>query len=404
MIRSNCGISQYSCKLHNQAVSSTAKSTNGSNMEFDKKEKDLIGSFLYPAFSQGVPENTSNDEIDIINQILKTVESQFKKKKYVLGQALNFTMIAQKLSNYDVEQKLFTAELTFDEIFERYGLVESRGDTTANTLTLKYSVQEEGIRKIEESVVNLFHSMDRSDYPSAYVYNTGQWKKFQDLMLLCFKLSESAKLKVCNDLIVFGMKTMPKNSFYIREIPRIRLFEGVIGNYQRGIAGENGGLVFQALAYGFLTADRPHLSIVADKVRTGSSRQKRFGDIDCYSGMDLELSVEVKDFEITIKNFNKELGDFCRNCKGNNIVGIAFVHSISDDAAELILENDVQIITQDIAMSLVAYWDWKKQDAALQGTLHYISHIEQNPSAVARLLAFINETDSSHDSLVYFEK
>jgi hypothetical protein len=373
-------------------------------MEFDNKEKDLIDSFLQAAFPQAVSENASVDEIGIISQILETVESQFKKKKYVLGQALNFTMLAQKLSNYDEGQKVFTPELVISEIFERYGLVESRGGTTANTLTLKFSGQEEGIRKIEESVASLFHGMDRSDYPSAYVYNTGQWKKFQDLMLMCFKLSEGAKLKVCNELIVFGMNTMPKNSFYIREVPRVRLFESVINSYQRGIKGENGGLIFQALVYGFFTSDRPHLSIVADKVRTGSSRQKRFGDIDCYSGMDLELSVEVKDFEISAKNFDKELGEFCRNCKGNNIIGIAFVHSVSDEAAELILENDVQIITQDIAMSLVAYWDWKKQDAALQGTLHYISHIEQNPSAVERLLAFINENDSSHDSLVYLKK
>lgn len=60
-------------------------------MEFDKKEKDLIDSFLQAAFSQDVLENASADEVDIISQILETVESQFKKKKYVLGQALNFT-------------------------------------------------------------------------------------------------------------------------------------------------------------------------------------------------------------------------------------------------------------------------------------------------------------------------
>ena len=269
---------------------------------------------------------------------------------------------------------------------------------------MRFADSEEGIRKIEESVANLFHGMDRSDYPSAYVYNTGQWKKFQDLMLLCFQLSEGAKFKVCNELIDFGMETMPKNSFYIRETPRVRLFESVLSNYERGVKGENGGLVFQALAYGFLCSDRPHLSIVADKVRTGSSRQKRFGDIDCYFGMDLELSVEVKDFEITAKNFDKELGEFCRNCKGNNIVGIAFVRDITEEAAELVVEHDVQIITQHIAMSLAAYWDWKKQDTALQGTLHYISHIEQNPSAVERLMTYISEIDSSHDSLVYLKK
>ena len=373
-------------------------------MNIDQKEKELINSFLYTAFLKDVVESATEDEKKIIEQILNIVETQFKKKKYVLGQALNFTMLAQKLSNLDHELKQYTPELSIDDIFERYGLVKSRGDTTANTLTLRYNDTEEGIRKIEESVANLFHAMDRSDYPSAYVYNTGQWKKFQDLMLLCFQLSESAKYKACISLIAFGIQKMPKNSFYIREVPRIRIFEEIIKNYERGVKGENGGLVFQALAYGFLTSDRPHLSIVADKVRTGSSRQKRFGDIDCYSGMDLELSVEVKDFEITAKNFNKELGEFCRNCKGNNIIGIVFVYSVTDEAAELILNHDVQIITQEIALSLIAYWDWKKQDAALQGMLHYLSHIEQNPSSVNRLLAFINDIDGAHDSLVYFNR
>lgn len=370
-------------------------------MTIDKKEKELIDGFLHSAFTEDVVEEASKAEIEIIAEILSTVKSQFKKKKYILGQALDFTMLAQKLSNHDVEQKLFTPKLSLDEIFKRYGLVESRGGTTANTLTLRINNQEEGIRKIEEDVANLFHNMDRSDYPSAYVYNTGQWKKYQELLLLCFRLSEGAKYRVCKELIAFGMNTMPKNSFYIRDVPRIRLFESLINEYPRGVKGENGGLVFQAMAYGFLTADRPHLSIVADKVRTGSSRQKRFGDIDCYSGMDLELSVEVKDFEVTKKNFSKELGEFCRNCEGNNIVGIAFIQSATDEAEKLIRDSGVQIITQDVVTTLVAYWDWKKQDTAVQGTLHYISHIEQDPNAVRRLLTFIDKIDNTHDSLVY---
>lgn len=373
-------------------------------MGIDDKEKNFIAGFLNSAFESDVMEGASTEECEIIDRILDIVSSQFKKKKYVLGQALDFTLLAQKMSKIDIELKGFTPDLTLGQIFERYELVETRGDTAANTLSLRLNGQVEGIRKIEESVANLFHAMDRSSYPSAYVYNTGQWKKFQDLMLLCFKLSESAKLKLCNALINLGMETMPKNSFYVREVPRIRLFERVIRDYERGVSGENGGLVFQALAYGFLSSDRPHLSIVADKVRTGSSRQKRFGDIDCYSGMDLELSVEVKDFEITGKNFDKELGEFCRNCNGNNVVGVAFVKSVSDEAAEIILSYGVRIITQDIALSLIAYWDWMKQDSALQGMLHYISHIEQNPSAVERLLSFINGNESSHDSLVYFKE
>ena len=34
--------------------------------------------------------------------------------------------------------------------------------------------------------------------------------------------------------------------------------------------------------------------------------------------------------------------------------------------------------------------------------LHYLAHVEQNPDAVERLLAFIHENDAGHDSLSFF--
>lgn len=370
-------------------------------MQVSEDEKKLINEFLSSAFT-AIPHTAySKEEGEIISDVLLEVRNHFSGKKYILGQAINFTMLSQKLSNIDAEAKRYHPNLTLDDIFDRYELITTRGKRAANTLTLKLGDYVEGIRKIEESVANLFHSMDRSDYPSAYVYNSGQWKKYQDMMLLCFKLSETAKYKLCLDLIAFGMKAMPKNSFYIREFPRKRLLEPIIKNYERGVIGENGGVIFQAIAYGLLIADRPHLSIMVDKVRTGSSRQKRFGDIDCYYGFDLELSVEVKDFEITQNNFDKELGEFCRNCQGNKVVGVVFAEKITDTAKKVISDYGVRAITQSEILYLASFWDWQKQNAAVQAILHYISHVEQNPSAVERMLSFIYGIDSSYDSLVY---
>jgi hypothetical protein len=51
----------------------------------------------------------------------------------------------------------------------------------------------------------------------------------------------------------------------------------------------------------------------------------------------------------------------------------------------------------------VRIWDWQKQDAAVHEMLHYLAHVEQNPSAVARLLAFIGERDPEHNSLTYYQ-
>lgn len=367
-----------------------------------ESEKHIIQEFLGEIFIE--PDAKISDvtqEEALIEEYIDYIDTRFKSMKYILGLGLDFCILAQKLSRQDSEMKQFTPNFTNEEIFHRYQLVTSRGGKKANTLTLTYGDSQEGIRKIEESVANLFHAMDRSDYPSAYVYNTGQWQKYQDLLTWAFQLSESGKWAVCDRLISYGLDHLPKNSFYVREQPRVRLYEQLVQSYERSAKGENGGLVFQAIAYGFLCADRPHLALVADKVRTGSSRQKRFGDIDCYGGLDLETSVEVKDIDITPKHFDKELGQFCRNCEGNNIVGIAFVAGIDDKTAKIILRHGVRIITQVILLRIVELWDWEKQNAAVQGTLHYISHIEQNPSAVVRLLEFIRDNDPNHDSLAY---
>jgi len=50
---------------------------------------------------------------------------------------------------------------------------------------------------------------------------------------------------------------------------------------------------------------------------------------------------------------------------------------------------------------LVSLWDWQKQNNAVQGMLHYIAHVEQDPKAVRRLLEFIKEVDPNHDTLTF---
>jgi hypothetical protein len=126
-----------------------------------------------------------------------------------------------------------------------------------------------------------------------------------------------------------------------------------------------------------------------DKVRTGSSRQRRFGDIDLYSGLDLEVSVEVKDMNIGSGNLGHQLGLFMKKALARNLPGLIFAGSIEVDARQLIVEDGFQIVTQDELLNEIRRWDWQKQDSAVNGLMHYLSNIEQNPEAVLRLLEFI---------------
>lgn len=83
--------------------------------------------------------------------------------KYILGLAIDFALLAQRLSTVDEEGKALQKGLTEEELFARYQLVTERGSRQANTLTLKYGGMQQGIRKIEESVAEFFHRLKRSD-------------------------------------------------------------------------------------------------------------------------------------------------------------------------------------------------------------------------------------------------
>lgn len=216
----------------------------------------------------------------------------------------------------------------------------------------------------------------------------------------------TGRLVAVRQLLNYGLNNLPVNTFIGRAQARVRLFEEIVTRYPRrpprGI-GENAGLAFQAMAYGFITADRGHLEIIAASVRTGSARQLRIGDIDGYHGLDLELSVEVKDIRIDADNFGRELSQFANNVRRFGILGLALVFDIDATARQMLTEDGVVAITETEMVKVIRTWDWLKQDAAVHGMLHYLAHIEQNVHAVQRLLTFISEVDPFHDSLVYFQ-
>ena len=364
-------------------------------------EKRTVESFLRPIFGK-IGHDVSSAEQGIVSTVCDTVERQFSKAKYPLGLAIDFAVVAQQLAAVDPRLRKFDPTLDIDGIRSRYDIVKERKQTKANTLTLRFRGVSAGIRSVEERLCAVFAATNRPGYPSAYVYNTGQWHKFEEMLVNCFRLSPSGRLRLCEELFDFAFANIPVNVFYGRPLPRVRVFERLIEEYPRSVTGENGGLVYQAIAMGFFSADRPHLQIIADKVRTGSSRQRRFGDIDAYAGLDLEMSVEVKDFGLDTANWEEHLLPFCNAVNDAGVQGIAFVKDAEAQVIEAIDEKGVMVLTESAAVSVVSYWDWRKQNAALEGALHYLSHVEQNPSAVKRCLAFVKAHDAGHDLLSYF--
>lgn len=366
-------------------------------------DKEAAESFLSRYFRDEVRQLDkkllTQDERDIIRQVLGYVRQRFAGMKYILGTALDFTLLAQRVAQYDARFHKTQNGLELVDIFNSFSIVEIVGSRTANTLTFKMpDGQKYGIRKIEEEVVDFFHGVKRSAYPSAYVYNTGQWRKFEDLLLLCFKLGEFARYTLSKALLEYGLAELTANTFWTRNKKRPRLFSQIIqpDGYERSFSGQNGGLILQAIYYGFFKSDRPHLDFIVDKVRTGSSRQHRFGDIDTYAGVDLELSAEVKDLAITTDNLDRQCGSFLRSCEEYGIKGIICCEDITYDAHQMISSSGCAVLSLPMVRDLVELWDWPKQDSAYCSCLHYISHVEQDADATRRILQFTAALDPNH--------
>jgi hypothetical protein len=107
--------------------------------------------FLAAHFGDGhEPSPLSPEESEVVDHVLVYVEERFGTMKYILGLAIDFAILAQRLSLVDEEAKVARLELTEQELFQRYTLIERVGSRTANTLSLTFGDHpKEGIRKIE---------------------------------------------------------------------------------------------------------------------------------------------------------------------------------------------------------------------------------------------------------------
>jgi hypothetical protein len=90
------------------------------------------------------------------------------------------------------------------------------------------------------------------------------------------------------------------------------------------------GAAFQGLVFGFLRADNPHLQIEIDKVRTGSKRLQRIGDVDGWEGARLAISAEVKQFTLKATDVTG-LSDLANATGRRGALGIVTALGFEDD-------------------------------------------------------------------------
>ncbi|MDQ2074761.1 hypothetical protein RBH20_19730 [Haloarcula sp. H-GB4] len=380
------------------------------NYERSDEEQAAIEAFLSDYFpelyddevqttlteSASEPREISDAEDAEIRTLLKSVDEEFGTSKGTLGLAIDFLMIAEQLSREDDRLSGFQPDIDRETILNWYE------NTAKTTLTPKYDGTRYGIRPVHNDVIELFRSdLLRTNFPSSPGHHTGEWERYDHMLESSFRLSSEGRHEAVQQVFDLGLDRLAARDFDKRDPPFPNPFVEVLNHYQRSHPDEEGGLTYQAMAYGYVRTNWSHLSFRASKVRTGSARQHRQGDIDGYYGPDLMLSVEVKDRHIDDSTVYKEFEAMMDLAERTNVVVVGICTSVTENAAATLEEAGVEIVTDQDLEDELQVWDYHKQNRAIQGMVHFLSSIEEDPAAVQRLLRFIQSVDPENPALAH---
>ncbi len=233
------------------------------------------------------------------DQLFTQFENGFPGRKFSAGLLVAFIDFLDELG---VPGQGFQS---FAEMLEKY----PRKTTTsagqrANQLIVSTAGKTLGIRPFYNAAEKYFRAdHKRFDYPSCAPHATQAWQDYIPWLdaLVTFSAVELTKLRaqVCQ----YVLDTLKSQEFdpasVAVEPPLFRLLlEGFEMTAQKG---EPSGATFQGIVFGFLRADNPHLQIEIEKVRTGSKRLQRVGDVDGWEGGRLAISAEVKQYTLDMK-------------------------------------------------------------------------------------------------------
>ena len=333
-------------------------------------------------------DEVSDAEREVIDALVSEAGKQFASSKGTLGLAIDFLILAEELAQHDDWLAGFDPNITVDDILDRYDSMAK------SSLTLKRGNAREGIRTFHNELIELFREdLNRTNFPSSPGHHTGEWERYDNMLELAFRLSRDGRYVAAQELFDLGLERLESSEYERRDPPFEDPFLKVLRDFKRKAPNEQGGSAYQALCYGYVKAEWPHLSFRASKVRTGSSRQQRYGDIDGYHGPDLMISVEVKDRVIDESNVYAELGTMMKVAQNTTAIAIAICTEVSKGARQTLEEADVRVLDDEDIGRQLRFWDYHKQNRALHGMLHFFANIEENPDGVQRLLRFVSSID-----------
>jgi hypothetical protein len=231
----------------------------------------------------------------------------------------------------------------------------------------------------------------RFDYPSCAPHATQAWGDYRRWLdaLATFSPAEIDELR--DRVANFVLDTLADQAFdpstVVVDPPLFRL---VLEDFDMTARrGEPTGAAYQGIVFGFLRADNPHLQVEIDKVRTGSARLQRIGDIDAWEGARLAISTEVKQYVLEV-DAAPDLEGFANKVGERGAIGIVASLGYADGAREAIEALGLRAIDRGDMLRIVELWDPLKQRTATQSLIYYARHVEKNSSLADRIEAFLS--------------
>lgn len=319
-------------------------------------------------------------------------EQGFKKRKFSAGLLVALIDFFIDLDTPNGKFKDFAAFLA------KYpAQAQTAGKDTANTLIVKVSASAtKGIRPFYNKVETYFRAeQKRFDYPSCAPHATQAVWDYQGWLDSLVTYSKDDLLALRKKVVDYVLKQLPSHEFDPAQVPtEPPLFKLILESFDMAAkSGEKSGAAYQGICYGFVRADNPHLNVEIEKVRTGSKRLQRVGDVDCWDGERLAISGEVKQYEV-VDDKAADFEAFANAVGVRGAIGIVFALSFGEGAKDTLEGMGLRALDKEDVLRTVELWDTRKQAAAVQATIYYAKHIEKNSSLTERLTKFIEEAEA----------
>lgn len=232
----------------------------------------------------------------------------------------------------------------------------------------------------------------RFDYPSCAPHATQAWQDYRAWLDALVTFSEAELDTLRERVSAYVLETLASQAFDPSSVsvepPLFRLL--LEGFEMTARKGEPTGAAFQGIVFGFLRADNPHLQIEIDKVRTGSKRLQRVGDVDGWEGARLAISAEVKQYIYPMDGV-PDLEGFANETGQRGAIGLMVALGFEEGVREAIEALGIKPVDIDDLLNVVELWDPLKQRTATNSLVYYARHVEKNSSLAERIDTFLKE-------------